>query len=49
FAGIPNADHSWYFHDPQFLKDVWLTLGGEIDRHVFPTRFHESGRLHLKP
>lgn len=49
FAGIPNADHSWYFHDATFLKDVWLTIGGEIDRHVFPTRYHEAGRLHLKP
>jgi esterase/lipase superfamily enzyme len=38
FAGIPNADHSWYFYDPTFMKDVHETLKGEIDRDVFKTR-----------
>ncbi len=48
FAGIPNADHGWYFFDPVFLDDVLLTLQGEIDRQVFPTRRHENGQLYLK-
>lgn len=38
FAGITNADHCWYFSDATFLKDVFLTLKGDIDRDYFPTR-----------
>ncbi len=50
FAGIPNADHSWYFFDPKFIKDVHFTIMGEIDRASIPTRFSDSaGRLHLVP
>ncbi len=48
FAGIPNADHAWYFHDPMFLQDVFLTLRGEIDRGVFPTRQNGPAGLTLK-
>lgn len=50
FAALVNSDHSFYFSSPQFLKDVYLTLSGEIDRAAIPTRFVDSaGRLHLKP
>jgi pimeloyl-ACP methyl ester carboxylesterase len=48
FAGITNADHSWFFYDPVFLKDVFLTLQGALDRHVIPTRRVEDGQLHLR-
>jgi esterase/lipase superfamily enzyme len=48
FAGITNADHGWFFFDPVWLKDVLLTLRGEIDRQVFSTRRHADGQLHLK-
>jgi esterase/lipase superfamily enzyme len=49
FAGIPNADHSFYFSSPEFLKDVHFTLKGEIDRASIPTRFERDGKLHLRP
>lgn len=48
FAGIPNADHAWYFYDPNFLKDVFLTVKGDIDRGVFPTRTTTSTGLELR-
>ncbi len=48
FAGVPNADHAWYFFDPVFLHDVHLNIKGAIDRNVFPTRRLENGALHLK-
>ncbi|MGB7268593.1 MAG: alpha/beta hydrolase [Albidovulum sp.] len=49
FAGITNSDHAWYFFDPNFLKDVYLTLLGEIDRESIPTRLIRDGRLYLRP
>lgn len=50
YAGVVNSDHSFYFSSPTFLKDVFLTLSGEIDRASIPTRFSDSaGRLHLVP
>ncbi|EEW23926.1 alpha/beta hydrolase [Rhodobacter ferrooxidans] len=48
FAGIVNPDHSWYFHDAQWLKDVHLTLQGEIDRDSIPTRFLANDKLYLR-
>jgi esterase/lipase superfamily enzyme len=48
FAQIPNHDHSFYFHDPTFLRDVHFTLKGEIDRAAIPTRVLRDGKLHLK-
>jgi hypothetical protein len=48
FAGIPNADHAWYFYDPTFLRDVHLTVQGVIDRAVFPTRIVTPGGLVMK-
>jgi pimeloyl-ACP methyl ester carboxylesterase len=48
FAGIPNADHAWFFHDATFLKDVFLTVRGDMDREVFPTRVTTSAGLALK-
>ena len=47
FAGVPNADHAWYFHDATFLEDVYLTLKGEIDREFFPTRIATPAGLTL--
>jgi pimeloyl-ACP methyl ester carboxylesterase len=49
FAGIPNADHSFHFSSPQMLKDIYLTLLGEIDRASIPTRFERDGKLYLRP
>ncbi|MCX7286914.1 MAG: alpha/beta hydrolase [Rhodobacterales bacterium] len=49
FAGIPNADHSFHFQSPQMLKDIFLTLQGEIDRASIPTRFERDGKLFLRP
>lgn len=33
-----NHGHVWYFDDPHFLQDVYLTICGEIDRASIPTR-----------
>lgn len=50
FADVTNSDHAFYFSSKRFLQDVYLTLQGELDRAVIPTRFVDgSGRLHLKP
>jgi esterase/lipase superfamily enzyme len=50
FAHVTNSDHGFYFSSPTFIKDVYLTLMGEIDRASIPTRFADSsGRLHLLP
>ncbi|MGL5010789.1 MAG: alpha/beta hydrolase [Paracoccaceae bacterium] len=48
FAGVQNADHAWFFYDATFLKDVFFTIQGELDRHVIPTRRDDNGVLHLK-
>ncbi|PJE31752.1 Alpha/beta hydrolase of unknown function [Pseudooceanicola antarcticus] len=42
FAGLKNASHTWYFHDERFLRDVLLTMQGEIDRHEIPGRAQGS-------
>lgn len=49
YAGFQNADHSFYFHSPQVMKDVYLTLQGEIDRASIPTRVERDGKLYLRP
>ena len=49
FAGIANADHSFHVHSPQMLKDIYLTLLGEIDRASIPTRLERDGKLYLRP
>ncbi|MCU0802639.1 MAG: alpha/beta hydrolase [Rhodobacteraceae bacterium] len=48
FDGVTNADHAWFFHDKTFLKDVFFTIQGDLDRNVIPTRRHEGGVLQLK-
>jgi pimeloyl-ACP methyl ester carboxylesterase len=48
FAHLTNADHSWFFHDAAFLKDVFFTIQGDLDRHVIPTRRLEGGELRLR-
>ncbi len=48
FAHLTNADHSWFFSDATFLKDVFFTIQGDLDRNVIPTRRLEGGMLHLK-
>jgi hypothetical protein len=35
-SGYPS--HSWYFGDPVFTQELALTLRGDLDRSVFPTR-----------
>jgi hypothetical protein len=47
FAHIPNSDHSFYFYDQTFLRDVHFTLKGEIDRMFIPTRVVRGDKLHL--
>jgi esterase/lipase superfamily enzyme len=47
FSGVPNSDHSFYFYDPTFLRDVHYTLKGEIDRMLIPTRILRGDKLHL--
>lgn len=42
-------EHNFYFQSPQFLKDVYLTMLGEIDRDSIPTRLKRDGRLYLRP
>jgi len=50
FGDSLTAGHIWYFDDPKFLKDVFLTIQGELDRHEFPTRVHtDKGNLALVP
>lgn len=41
--------HSWYFYSEQWMKDAVLTMNGELDRNVFPTRTADNaGELFLK-
>jgi esterase/lipase superfamily enzyme len=47
FTGTFN--HSWHIGDETFALDLALTLEGEIDRMVIPTRRNEDGRLVLVP
>ncbi|NJM82000.1 MAG: alpha/beta hydrolase [Tabrizicola sp.] len=49
FAQVTNSDHAFYFSSREFLKDVYLTLLGEIDRNVIPTRLERDGKLYLRP
>ncbi len=39
--------HSWHIGDPNFALDLALTLEGDIDRMVIPTRDNVGGRLKL--
>lgn len=50
FAGIPNAAHTWYFHDDLMMEDMERTIRGDTDRHQIPTRLPGSaGNLVLWP
>ena len=40
-------NHSWHIGDPEFALDLALTLEGEIDRQVIPTRRNDHGQLTL--
>lgn len=48
-AGYIGAyDHSWYFVNKVFDRDLAATLRGDIDRHFIPGRkLDEHGALHL--
>lgn len=48
YANVPNADHSWFFYDKMFLRDVYLTVKGETDRAYLPTREMTPSGLVLK-
>jgi esterase/lipase superfamily enzyme len=39
----PSLTHSFYFDQQPFWRDVVLTLGGGIDRSIFPTRDQDPG------
>lgn len=45
FTGTFN--HSWHVGDPVFALDLAMTLEGEMDRVVMPTRSMENGKLVL--
>jgi pimeloyl-ACP methyl ester carboxylesterase len=40
----PATTHCFYFDQPEFWRDVVLTLAGGIDRGVFPTRTADPNR-----
>ncbi len=48
FAAVPNKDHTFYFADRTFLRDLHQTIRGAQDRLAFDTREHRENRLHLK-
>jgi hypothetical protein len=37
------CSHSWYLEDPVWYDDLALTLQGDIDRNLFPTRTRATG------
>ncbi len=43
----PAKTHGFYFSQPEFWRDVVLTLGGGIDRSAFPTRKPDTVRAVL--
>lgn len=50
YAGVKSAPHTFYFYDPEFLRDVLFTLKGDIDRNLIPGRAMGSqGNLVLLP
>ncbi|MEM9776648.1 MAG: alpha/beta hydrolase [Chloroflexota bacterium] len=36
------VSHSWYFYDSTFIKDIYLTMSGDIDRNMIPTRAYDE-------
>jgi esterase/lipase superfamily enzyme len=48
FADLRHAAHTWYFHDPVFLRDVSHTIRGDVDRHEIVTRAESGGALTLR-
>ncbi|MFC6585199.1 alpha/beta fold hydrolase [Sulfitobacter aestuariivivens] len=50
FDQVPNAAHTWYFHDPVMMEDMYRTIKGDTDRNEIPTRLQGSaGNLVLWP
>lgn len=50
-TSVVNAalSHSWYFWSDTFLQDLHLTLEGQYDRNVIPTRYADNtGEFWLK-
>ncbi|MEM6660138.1 MAG: alpha/beta hydrolase [Pseudomonadota bacterium] len=48
FEGGINTGHTFYFDDPVFLKDVFHTVSGRLDRDEIPTRgITDKGNLAL--
>lgn len=46
---IGTKSHSWYMQDKLFLKDMHMTLRGDLDRNVIPTRRMDAdGALALR-
>jgi len=44
---IGRFDHSWYFGNMVFARDLFETLKGEVDRTMIATRERREGALHL--
>ncbi len=45
---LSTKGHSWYLDDPGFMKDLFYTVSGDLDREVIPTRSKSSEGLLLK-
>lgn len=48
FDNVDYKDHSFYFGDRIFLRDLHETIKGDRDRLAFDTRVVRGGRMHLK-
>jgi hypothetical protein len=46
-ASFAVKSHSWYFGDAEFHKDLAITLRGNIDRSLIPTRDTPVGRTQI--
>ncbi|MFY9211730.1 MAG: hypothetical protein WAO69_11430 [Aestuariivita sp.] len=47
FDHIPNDSHTWYFFDEVFMRDVYETVKGDVDRNRISTRVGTHNRLSL--
>lgn len=45
---LTTKGHSWYLDDTGFMKDLFFTLAGDLDREVIPTRSKTPEGLTLR-
>lgn len=48
FREISNPSHTWYFYDQTWMKDVYATIRGDVDRNRIETRSGDHNKLSLK-